>query len=170
VRSSLRISEPWFPIVEVLEFALPTLDEEFYMEVVDPEELGDCHAVTIPEEKLIKVRKDIYIRAHDGHGRDRGTLAHELGHLILHSRVGLARRPAPRLLDRFRNSEWQAKCFAGELLVCAKLVLPEDTPESVAVRFGVSEDSARVQLAALRRRALNARSIMQEQGGIRRTG
>ena len=26
VRSSLRISEPWFPIVEVLEFALPTLD------------------------------------------------------------------------------------------------------------------------------------------------
>jgi len=150
IREAFKITEAWFPIVEVLDILLPTLDPAFYMEIVENEELGDCHALTIPEEKLIKVRCDVYERAASGHGRDRGTLAHEFGHLVLHARIGLARRPFHAGIEAFRDSEWQAKAFAGELLVCPAFVSMGDTVEVVAERFGVSEDAARIQLKALR--------------------
>lgn len=46
--------------------------------------MGAKHGETIPSENRIRIREDVYERACNGYGRDRLTMAHELGHLLLH--------------------------------------------------------------------------------------
>lgn len=147
----LGASGPYLPIIEVIEWVLPKLDPQFIFCVAEEEEMGEDHGLTIPSQHLIKLRSDVYERACSGHGRDRSTAAHELGHYILHENVGLPRRMRESELPSYRSSEWQANCFAGELLVCARFVSAADTAFSVARRFGVSMDSAAYQLKVLKR-------------------
>lgn len=69
----------------------------------------------MPQDSLIILREDVYEGAHEGNGRDRMTVAHEIGHLLMHKNIAFAR--AERVEIRaFESSEWQAKCFSGELL------------------------------------------------------
>src|SRR5262245_15225898 len=74
-------ADAWFPIVEVYEWGLPEAWEDFHFEVVEPHAMKE-HALAFPGDARVVVREDIYDRACAGEGRDRFTLAHELGHLI----------------------------------------------------------------------------------------
>src|ERR1700687_5858547 len=120
VRRQLGWSQPRFPIVEVLEHLLPTILDGYELQVCDADELGVNHGLTYPDENLIKLRQDVYERACDGAGRDRMTLAHELGHLVLHRNLGMARVPPQAVVPAYMDSEWQANCFGGELLISAE--------------------------------------------------
>lgn len=145
IRRIFGISAPYFPILEVLDVVIPRIDPEFTLEVCSGQEMGANHGLTDPVNKLIRIREDVMIGAREGNGRDRGTLAHEFGHLILHRRVGLARRPTRAQLPAYQNSEWQAKAFAGELLVYYRNLHGCRSPADLAERFGVSHDSAETQ-------------------------
>ena len=50
----------------------------------------------------------------------------------------------------FEDPEWQAKCFAGELLIPAHLV-GDLTPEEISEKCGVSYDAAVVQYKSMRK-------------------
>ena len=50
------------------------------------------------------------------------TIAHEVGHMVLHPGVSLARNYNISDLKLFENSEWQADVFAGELLAPIRLI------------------------------------------------
>ena len=50
-------------------------------------------------------------------GRDRMTIAHELLHLILHQPSSLTLYRRNEEIPIYKNPEWQAECFAGELLM-----------------------------------------------------
>lgn len=52
--------------------------------------MGECHGITYPDRNEIQIRQDVYDRAIAGSGRDRLTLAHELGHLLFHEKQNIS--------------------------------------------------------------------------------
>lgn len=155
LRTALRITNPMFPILQVVEVLLPQYDPDFSFEVRERSELGEQHGVTRPELKEMWIREDVYEGARQGVGRDRFTIAHELGHYLLHNEPGLARTLKPRgSLQAFRCSEWQANSFAGALLIPTDVAQALRDPYAIAVTCGVSVDAANVQLRVLEQKGM----------------
>lgn len=146
VRGSFRWVADRFPIVQVLEFGIPTLWPDYTFEVFEVAEMPGEHGLTYPDEKRVVIRQDVYEGALAGNGRDRFTCAHELGHLLMHANLGFARHVRRGDVPAYRDSEWQANTFAGALLIPKEAVSRGETPHSVSERFGVSLDAASVTL------------------------
>lgn len=151
-RNYLGLSDVlYFPVMQVLE-NINRFDCDAYFEVVQKEELetAEAHAETDILNKCIKIRQDVYDRACAGYGRDRLTIAHELGHFILILLCGIKfhRSFDGEQPKAYNDPEWQAKCFAGELLIPAHLI-KNMTAEEVALKCGVSFDAAEFQLSKI---------------------
>ena len=96
---------------------------------------------------------EIKVSAFTGPERDRFTIAHELGHYVLHSECGKKKIKA----ERFGSSpvEWEANWFAAAFLmpeadfrqVCEKYGYDE---VRVASRYLVSPKAAKVRMESLR--------------------
>jgi Zn-dependent peptidase ImmA (M78 family) len=88
----------------------------------------------------------LYVNIGDARPRQLFTMAHELGHWILHRDIFLANPDAYPVLPRFQAPdsknplEQEANCFAANLLVPTRLLMPvKDSPVSaLAGIFGVS--------------------------------
>jgi len=82
--------------------------------------MGAKHGETIPSENRIRIREDVYERACNGYGRDRLTMAHELGHLLLHrvEMITLAREDGD--IPPYKDPEWQAKDIASHYGITEK--------------------------------------------------
>lgn len=146
IRSSMQLAdEPYFPIVQFLEFVLPKIYPGFSYEIASKEEMGNLHGLTRPKENLILIREDVYEGACMGNGRDRFTLAHELAHFLIHTpdNVSFARSSGEKI-PAYRDPEWQANTFAAELLIPAHL-MRDRSIEQIASECGVSISAARVQ-------------------------
>ena len=142
-----------FPVVRFLEFALPELYDDFQYQVMEQHIMGENHGMTYPDQHRILIREDVYEGAVAGKGRDRFTVAHEISHQLVHEGIPLtmARRDAGKL-ELFRNSEWQADCMAGELLMPFS-ELKTMTIGRIMGAYKVSSAAAETQLkAALGRR------------------
>ncbi len=143
-RDALGLGGRWAPdMIEVLEHRLPELFEEFTLVVHEDEPMGDAEAYTQFTPPRIVLRESVYRAAADHHPRSRMTLAHELGHLVLHNGLAKAREVSPRAqaLKPFNSAEWQANKFAATFLM----------PEFVVRQFGAATDLAdgcRVSLQA----------------------
>ena len=74
------------------------------------------------------------------------TIAHEIGHYFTLCFCGfrLERNFSGGKIPAFRDPEWQAKCFSGELMVPAHRVKGMDA-YGIADQCGVSYDAACVQ-------------------------
>lgn len=141
----------WFPVLEFVEQVLPKIDKNYCFQVVEESELGSSHGLTERDGEMttIKIRADIYERAYAGEGRDRGTVAHEGGHYLMHARSPALHRHFGGELRSFEDPEWQAKCFQGELLVPKHLVRGMSAT-AVAENCGVSVVAAEYQLQLYR--------------------
>ncbi len=107
------------------------------------------YGTTDLNKKTIYIREDVYYRACDGNARDLFTIAHELGHLFLHSNQNVELARAEMNIKAYENPEWQANTFAAELLMPVKLISKSDIPDSLVKRFGVSYESAKIRLKNL---------------------
>ncbi|MDU4728008.1 MULTISPECIES: ImmA/IrrE family metallo-endopeptidase [Clostridium] len=141
------LDKKMFPIEEFLEFGMPTLEKDFHICILTKEEMGNIHGLACPNEKCIKIREDVYDRAISGCGRDRFTIAHEIGHYLLHnnSSVKLARLGENKTIEAYRNPEWQADTFAAELLMPITLIESKD-PNRISKEFGVSITAATIRV------------------------
>lgn len=139
-------NETFFPVVEFLELGMPQIFESFSYEVV-PTEVMSEYGVTYPKKNKICLREDVYERAISGVGRDRFTVAHEIGHYVLHKpgSLSLARTDVVKEIPAYRKPEWQANTFAGELLAPPHIISGLSAKE-VALCCGVSIEVARIQL------------------------
>jgi predicted metalloprotease len=139
-----------FPILEFLELFMPFFDNEFYLEILPKEEMGECFGVACPEEHKIVLREDVYNGAAKGVGMHRFTVAHEIGHYFLHKNgsVVLARIDTKEKIPAFKDPEWQADCFAGELLMPANLIKGKTYLEVTQV-CEVSHSAALTQLSKI---------------------
>lgn len=142
----------YFPILPFLENILPVLIPDFQLEIVPITEMGNKHGETYPSKNLIRIREDVYLRAATGEGRDRLTIAHEIGHLLLHedTAIALCRLEPNQKLKPYEDPEWQADAFGGELLASSYLI-QNMNEQQVQEKCGVSASAARCQLRALQR-------------------
>ena len=147
LRSELGIKDPFFPVVQFLEFGMPKLVNGFTYEVLSISEMGENHGATFPERNLIQIREDVYEGAIANKGRDRFTIAHEFGHFFLHSEIPVhARRLSnSRPQKPYLDSEWQADCFAGELLIPYELKERNLSVDEVQYLCRVSLEAASCQ-------------------------
>ncbi len=139
-------NEIYFDIVRFLDIKLPKIDPGFTLIVDEEAVLGECHGLTYPDRNEIHIRDDVYNRACDGNGRDRLTMAHELFHLLQHTKdnISYARMGSDAKIEAFRSPEWQANAFGGELLVPFRLAKGMSVKEIMS-RCGVSESAAEKQ-------------------------
>ena len=144
VRAHLGLSDRhYFPVMKVYEI-LDTLVAGADFQVLEPHEMGSDHGRTYPDARQILIRQDVYARADVGEGRDRFTMCHELGHLILHRDLALSRVDPDRPPKLYCNSEWQADKFASFLLMPRSLVQKVALCDAQEI-FGVSFDAARAR-------------------------
>lgn len=142
VFQKLMGDEYYFDIIKFLEHKLPKIDPEFTLEIVEDTELIGAYATSCPHEHLIKVRQSVYEGAIAGNGRDRFTLCHELGHYIFHKPNNISFLRADKVIEAYREPEWQANTFAGELLVpakVAKMYPVEEIVQRCCVSYAVAE-------------------------------
>jgi Zn-dependent peptidase ImmA (M78 family) len=142
--------EKYFPVVELLEFGLPQVNDSFILEIVSKEDMGHRYGVTYPEKNMIVLREDVYENAVAGVARDRFTLAHEIGHYIMHSpsRIEFARGNKKGKIAAYLDPEWQANTFAGELLAPPNIIKGLSVQE-ISKYCGVSLEVGRIQLGRL---------------------
>ena len=99
---------------------------------------------------VISAKKSVQDQAFMGVGRARNTLAHELGHAVMHDGAPKARHTAqsgisaPRWLPAFRSAEHHAKVFAAEFLIDSAAARTMATPEEISLSFLVSLESAKI--------------------------
>lgn len=133
-----------FPVVIFLEFILEKFD--YIYDICPKSELQSEYAKTIPSQKVMKIREDVYERAIQGVPRDIFTIAHEIGHAILHDdiqEIALARNDEK--IKAFENPEWQANTFAGELIAPSDSVIGLKI-EEIANIYNCSLQVAEIQL------------------------
>lgn len=149
-----RVLQSEEPYLDPLHFLEQLHNAELIkLEIVEFEELPNEYAITIPSQRTIKLRADTYESASKGESRGRFTVAHELGHLILHANTvpQFAFSQAPSSHHYLEDVEWQANEFAGWLLVdptCTNLL---KTPRACSIGFGVSLDTAGYMLQKIKR-------------------
>jgi len=138
----------YFPILPFVENVLPLIIEDFQLEIVPVSEMEGMHGETYPSKNLIRIREDVYLRAAAGEGRDRLTIAHEVGHLFMHEddAIALCRLDPNEKLKPYEDPEWQADAFGGELLASSYLI-KNMTVREIQGKCGVSSAAARVQLS-----------------------
>lgn len=148
----------YFPIVEFLEWGLPQIDDQFYVEPIPDKLLQGRLAETIPADHVIRVKRSVFDAANNGNGWARMVLAHELGHYFYHdaSSVGYAKAMRTEKIPNEINPEWQANVFGAELLAPSD-VIKGKRDEEVANQFGISVGAARVQLTYAKANAFGHR-------------
>lgn len=142
----------YFPIVEVLDF-MPEIFDGFSYEIVEDCTFSkDIHADTDIMAQHIRIKESVYEGACNGIGRDRMTIAHEIGHYFTMCICGfkLQRNFGKRKTRTYQDPEWQAKCFAGELMIPAHLINSMDANE-IADKCGVSHEAANFQYKILKK-------------------
>lgn len=138
----------YFPVMPVLEHAMPLLFEGFYYEIVPVEDFPpEKHADTDVANRCIRIREDIYYRADKGEGRDRMTIVHEIAHYILLVVCGVKfnRAFGDEPVLTYMDPEWQAKALAGEIM-CPVHLIRDLSADQVAEGCGVSYDAAQYNL------------------------
>jgi len=136
--------ELYFPIVKFVEHKMPKLFRGFNLEIKEKAYFSpNTHGETSVEEQVIRIREDVYIGAINGNGRDRMTMAHEVGHYVLLVAKGIKfyRTFEETEIEAFRDPEWQAKALAGELL-CPFNLIKGMTASQIAKDCGVSNPAA----------------------------
>jgi hypothetical protein len=132
----------------------------YFQALPDPEMGKDDGATTYGKDNngrpfvKITVKESVFRDASLGLGRARMTLAHELGHAIMHEGVKMARRTLGNgtyaSIAPYESAEHQAKVFAAALLIHPKIAENFHSDEELSVEFGVSFEAARVHLGQRR--------------------
>ena len=145
-------NELCFPILTFIENILPTVIPDFELEIPTVSEMPGKHGETFPSKHIMRIREDVYLRAVQGKGRDRLTIAHEVAHLLLHDdeSIALCRLAPNEKLLPYEDPEWQADAFAGELLASSYLIKGM-TESQIMKRCFVSSAAAHTQLSSLDR-------------------
>ncbi len=135
-------------------------------DVVNDELMGDRDGKTefTADAVIISVKRSVHQKALWGDGRARMTLAHELGHGVMHYGATMFRNSnAVGATDLSRTSPWesaehQAKVFASAFLIDDKMAASLSSPEEISTEFLVSLEAAEICFERLAEEAEHAQS------------
>ena len=84
-RKGRFISGHYLDIANLFEFLMGELPDSFKLHIAKPNEFPNkLYEGLTRSDGQILINENVYDRAHDGIGRDRFTMAHELFHWVLH--------------------------------------------------------------------------------------
>ena len=118
--------------------------------IIPDSEMGSADGMTSASKDLvtIDVKASVYDAALLGDGRARNTLAHELGHGVMHERKQLPRRANGnakfRWIKSFESAEHQANVFARAFLIDENYADGLANASEVAIEAGVSFECAQL--------------------------
>lgn len=129
-------------------------------EVISDSQMSDDAGLTSYDGKtiIIQIARRIRHDAFLGDGFARNTVAHELGHAVMHfeklSRGAvMARRSAgnltPKWISAFESAEHHAKVFAPAFLINEAVARSLTSIDEISVRFGISRSSAEIYFEQL---------------------
>lgn len=151
IRTTLGLyDEVFFPVLDVLEHALPMLDPTFTCEIVPDVEMGYDQANYNPVTNTMKIRESVYLGAYGNNGRDRFTIAHELGHYFMHDTITLSRVEPGVKIPAYKNPEWQANTFAAAILMPDHIIAGLG-PDRISKQCGTSYDAANIAYVQLQK-------------------
>lgn len=135
-------------VLHILDVDLPRLIPDFDYEIVEEKDMS-CHGLTYPDDKKIYIREDVYNRASNGIGRDRLTILHEIYHYFYHTSQDIVNYSnsfarGDRYIPAYKNTEWQANAFAGEVLMDSDII-SDMLVSDIVKDCGVSYSAARLQ-------------------------
>lgn len=139
-----------FPVIEVLE-GLHLIIPDFEFEICENHELGEDLGRTYPDKKKILLRESVYEGAGNGDGRDRFTICHEVGHLMMHQNISFSRVDPRSPPELYCNSEWQADKFASHLLMPTHLLADYDNIQKAMIIFGTSYSAVAARLKDMKK-------------------
>lgn len=117
IRQRFNCNDCYFDIVSFVEIVIPAIDETFNYEYASSNELSPgMYAYYDPTNNTMKILSSVYDRACEDIGRDRFTIAHEVGHYFLHQ-DGYSFARINQLIPKYCDPEWQANTFASALLI-----------------------------------------------------
>lgn len=132
------------------------LEKEYQnFSVVEDSQMPGCFAKTLTDGHII-LSNSTYEAANEGNGHGRFTVAHELGHAMLHmGQIGFA-MACDRRTPVYCNSEWQATEFATQCLMPDLLLgnWLRHSAEDVSAVFGVSHECAALRLYKLKQKLI----------------
>ena len=146
IRETLNLkSNLYFPVINFIENVLTNVDAGFNYEYVSKIDMPpNTYAYYNSTENVMYIRDDVYDAACMGDGRHRFTLAHEIGHYLLHSEgVCLSRSVNESEIKPYLNPEWQANTFASALLMPRSLI-KSMTVKQIADECGTSFQAASI--------------------------
>jgi hypothetical protein len=142
----LSIQNKFVPIIKIYDHLRAIGFLEY--EVVEDSELGERLAETLPDKKEIRIKESVFNGACNGDGFHRFTLAHELGHLVLHKNQqskAYARGVTPNH-KIFEDSEWQADEFASEFLIDSRDLNGNENYKMISNIYGLSHTAAKEKI------------------------
>lgn len=157
-RDALGVPNDWAPdMIRLLESELPKLPTYFrdYSFIVRSDsEMGEAEAYTEFVPPHIVVRNSVYQLARKDNGRSRMTLAHELGHLVMHPGAAKLRGDPgthTSTIRYFESAEWQANKFASLFLMPMHIVREFASPTQIAECCHVSLLAAQIKFSEIPR-------------------
>ena len=144
IRKSLNIPDnSSFPIIVFLERIIDKFGYDY--DICEENELKYDYAITIPSKKQLKIREDVYLRAINNVPRDLFTIAHEIGHALLHDNDTIVLARSEDKVRAYEDPEWQANTFAAELMVPSDVITGMDI-EDIMQTYNCSKAVAEIQL------------------------
>jgi len=125
----------------VLEMALDDIYPGAYYTIEFDCDMGGAEGRTDHFEPKISLSASTYVGLQIADPRARMTVAHELGHLLMHTRQPVYHYSS-RARDRHVDPEWQATYFAAALLMPAAAFRKMRTVKQAKQAFGVSRNAA----------------------------
>ncbi|MGP0058652.1 MAG: ImmA/IrrE family metallo-endopeptidase [Beijerinckiaceae bacterium] len=142
--------------------------KRLHFEVRPDTEMGTADGMTSHSEGIvtIAVKQSVRDAAYMGDGRARNTLAHELGHLVMHDGAEMPRLATgnitPKWLKPFESAEHHVKVFAPAFLINDAIAETLSGAEEISIEFGISYESAKIyfkELTAFRGRERTAEKM-----------
>lgn len=143
----------FFPVMHVLELIMVDRLGLLDLKVCTKQEMGNAEGYTAPDGSFIALPEGVYEGAYNNNPRCRFTVAHELGHWLLHSNRPLGRVPAGECVPAYMLTEPQANEFAANLLAPSSLILSTYSEADLQQRFGISKSAARNRLERIKKSA-----------------
>lgn len=155
LRDELGLHNPKVKICALLEMMHNAESITLAIEEDNDPELANEEARAWPDKMLIKVKQSVHHAAAQGKGHAVFTLAHELGHIVLHRDEEPSFARGEHKI--FEDSEWQADAFASAFLMDSRHIdLATDTVQTIADRFGTSLEASALRLRKLRNKMRKA--------------
>lgn len=145
MRVVFGLGKGYIDIVYLIENIIPNIDSEFEWEICSKDEMQPgVYAYYDPKTNKLVISEETYSGACNGIARDRFTLAHEVGHYLLHADQTVLQRISPDIpLPAYLDPEWQANTFASEFLAPYDEIVSM-SENQVAEKYGLSMTAARI--------------------------